>query len=289
MYETLSDGDALYAFYNLPSGRYEFSPDLPEGTTLSWYIGSDDPLTPFELNAGGCQQRDIEVFPSGSIQGRVLDSSSKPLPHAFVYIVPAGQKVLPKERQLYWASQGKDSFFKFVHIPPGNYLILVNPDDEKNPKFPYRRTFYPGVRDRQLATTIAIRGGEQIKGADIPLLPEFAPRHLTVRVTWSDGRLIRDLVFIEAKGTENPSAMAHPEQVDQKASVVDLMILPNEPYRIEAKLICRYEDDRSIGPGATLRSNAVYLGPKEDRTELSLAIPAKACPEISGKTLLTEQ
>lgn len=289
VYETRADSEGLYAFYSLPPGRYEFAPDLPPGTTLSWYIGSDRPLVPFELNAGGCQERNIDIFASGSIQGRILDSSNKLLPHAFVYIVPADEKVLPKERQLYWESQGKEGFFKFVHIPPGQYLILVNPEDSRNPEFPYRRTFYPGVHDRPSAAIITLRGGEQIKDADIRLEQQFALRHLTVRVTWADGRLIRDFVFVAAKGTVNPAAMSHTIQPDMKASVVDLSILSNEPYEVEGKLTCRYANERSIGPGATLKSNKVYLGPEDYRTELFLTIHATACPEIHGKTLLTDQ
>jgi hypothetical protein len=289
VYETLADSEGLYAFYNLPSGRYEFAPELPAGTTLSWYIGSDRPLGPFEVNAGACHESNIEVFASGSIQGRILDSQNKLLPHAFVYIVPADRKVLPEERQLYWESQGKEDFFKFVHIPPGQYLILVNPDDSRNPEFPYRRTFYPGVHDRASAAIITLRGGEQIKDADIRLEQQFAARHVTVRVTWADGRLIRDFVFVEAKGTVNPAAMSDTSQPDMKASVVDLNVLPNEPYAVEGELTCRYADERSMGPGATLKSNKVYLGPGDDRTELFLTIPATACPEIHGKTLLTDQ
>ena len=167
-YQTHANAEGLYAFYDLPGGRYEFAPELPQGTTLSWYIGSDSPPGPFELKGSGCQERDIEVFASGSIQGRVLDSSKRALPHAFVYIIPAALKVLPQERrQLYWESQGKEGFFRFVHIPPGEYLVLVNPDDSQTADFPYRRTFHPGVHDRSAATVITVRAGEQIKDADI--------------------------------------------------------------------------------------------------------------------------
>jgi hypothetical protein len=289
LYETKADAEGLYAFYNLPSGPYEFAPDLPPNTTLSWFIGSDRPQVPFELNAGGCQERNIDVFASGSIQGRILDASNKPLSDSLAYIVPADEKVLPKQRQLYWESQRKEGFFKFVHIPPGQYLILVNPDDSQNPRFPYRRTFYPGVHDRASAAIITLRGGEQIKDADIRLVQQFAPRHLTVRVTWADGRLIKDFVYVVANGTVNPAAMSDTSQPDLKASVVDLSILPNERYEVEGELTCRYGDERSFGPGATLKSNKVYLEPGDDRTELSLTIPGTGCPEIPGKTLLTDQ
>jgi hypothetical protein len=287
VYETRADTDGLYAFYNLPSGQYEFAPDLQPGTTLSWYIGSDQPLGPLELHAGSCQESDIEVFASGSIQGRILDSSNKLLSHAFVYIVPADEKVLPEERKLYWESQGKEGFFKFVHIPPGQYLILVNPEDSRNPRFPYRRTFYPSVHDRASATIINLHGGEQIKNADIHLEPRFATRHVTVRVTWADGRLIKGFVYVTAKGTVHPDIMADASQQDM--SVADLSLLAYERYEVEAKLTCRYSDERSSGPGATFKSNRVYLEPGGDGAELLLTMPTTACPEIPGKTLETDQ
>jgi hypothetical protein len=289
VYEARADVAGLFEFYNLPPEKYEFAPELPPGTTLSWFIGSDGPQVPFELSAGACLERDIEIFASGSIQGRVLDSSNKPLLQRLAYIVPADEKVLPKEHQLYWEGQDTEGFFKFVHIPPGEYLIVVNPDDSQNPDFPYQRTFYPGVHDRASAKIITVREGEQIKSADIRLQEQFTPRHLTVRVVWSDGRLIRDFVYVQAKGTDNAGAMSDANQPDLKASILDLSVLPNEPYEVEAELTCRYADERSEGPGARLQSNKIYLEPKDQRTEVILTMPTTACPEISGKTLVTDQ
>jgi len=289
VYETRADSQGFYAFYGLPSGKYEFVPDLPPATMLSWFIGSDKPRAPFELRAGACQLGNVEVFASGSIQGRILDASGKPLGSAFAYIVPASESVLPKKSGLYWEYQGRVDFFKFVHIPPGEYLIVVNPDDSLDPEFPYQRTFYPGVHDRASASIITIRGGEQIKDADIRIKQQFTPRHLAARVTWADGRLIRDFVFVTAKGTVRPDALSHTSQPDLKASVINLSVLPSEPYEVEAELTCRYADERSMGPGAKLKSNKVYLPPSDDRKEILLTIPATSCPAVSGKKLLTDQ
>jgi len=138
------------------------------------------------------------------------------------------------------------------------------------------RTFYPGVHDRTSAAIISLREGEQIRDANIRLKQAFIPRHLTVRVTWADGRLIRNIVFVKARGTVNRSAMSETSQPDLEAGIVELSILPNEPYEVEAELICRYADDRSSAPGATLKSNKDYIGPTDNRTKLSLTIPG--CP-----------
>jgi hypothetical protein len=78
-------------------------------------------------------------------------------------------KVLPDKRQLYWSSQGQKGLFKFLHVPPGKFLILVNRDDMRDPLFPYPRTFYPGVRGRASAGTITVQAGEQVKGVVIRL------------------------------------------------------------------------------------------------------------------------
>jgi hypothetical protein len=285
VYETLSNAEGYYEFYDLPSGQYQFAPELPPGTTLAGSIGSDEPLLPFGLEAGACKESNIEVFASGSVQGRVLDSSNMLAP-AFVYIVPVDEKVLPQERQLHWASQGKKGFFQFIHIPPGRYSLVLNPDDTQNPEFPYRRTFYPGVHERVSAGIINIRAGEQIKGADIRLGQRFAPRHLTVRVTWADGQLIQGPVLVEAEGTDNPAAQAQTSQPDPKASVIELSIVANESYTIKAKLVCQYEDAVSEGPGKTLEANPAYIGASDNRTEVALIIPVTGCPKVAGKTLV---
>jgi len=162
----------------------------------------------------------------------------------------------------------------------------VNPDDAKDPDFPYGRTFYPGVHDRASAGIISLSGGDQIRDRDIHLEEQFAPRHVTVRVTWEDGQLIKDFVFVEARGNVNTAAMAQKKQPDLKKSVVDLSVLPNESYEVDASLTCRYWDDRSIGPGAKLNSNQVHLKPGDGQTELLLIIPATSCPELPGKKSL---
>jgi hypothetical protein len=279
VYETWSDAEGLYEIYNVPPGKYEFDPELPFGTTLSWFIESDKPLAPFYLERS-CEDRDIEVFAGGSIQGRVLDSFNNALPHALVYIVPVDTKVLPKARQGYWVGQYEEGSFKFVHIPPGNYIILVNPDDSRDPDFPYGRTFYPGAHDRTSARVISVSAGEQIKDADIHVQEQFAARRLTVSVVWENGQLIRDYVSVEAKGTVNTMA-------ETDRSTVHLNLLPNEDYEVEARLFCQYLDDQSVGPGATLHSNKARLKARDGQFELLLTIPSTSCPELPGKKSLT--
>jgi hypothetical protein len=68
-------------------------------------------------------------------------------------------------------------------------------------------------------------------------------------------------------------------QPDTKASVLDL---------VEAELICRYADERGLGPGAKMQSDEVYLDRGENRPQPFPTIPATDCPWIEGKTPITD-
>jgi len=175
VYETRADADGIYEFYDLPSGHYEFDPALPPDTTASWYLQRE--LTPdqLELKAGICHQHDISLFTGGSISGRLLDQAGKPIPHTTVYIVSAGANVLPKASQVYWVSEAKNGMFKFDHVPTGKYWLIVNPEDSLSAGFPYHRTFYPGTTDQNLAGTIELNGGDEIRNADIRLQRKSEP------------------------------------------------------------------------------------------------------------------
>ena len=87
----------------------------------------------------------------------------------------------------------------------------------------------------------------------------------------------------------NPSFTSDANQPDLNASILELAVLPNEPYEVEAELTCRYADKRSEGPGARLKSNKASLQPGDQQTELVLTMPSSACPVISGKSLVTDQ
>lgn len=289
-YETRSDSSGVYAFYDLPSGKYQMDADLPSGMTRSWNSDHDGAPLSLELNSGRCKQEGIEVYPGGSIQGRVLDSSDKPLHDVPVYIVPARQQLSPQENGLVSEFQGKEGFFKFIHLPPGEYLILVNPADRQDPAFPFPLTFAPAVRDRESAGIITVRAGEHVADADIHVTRLFEPRPLTVRVAWADGRLIRGFVFVEGKQMDHPEALATTEQPDLGKSIIHMLLVPGKRYEIEATLICRYSYGQILSaPGATLHTDQIDFEPSDDRTEISLTMPGNACPALPGKTLLSDQ
>ncbi|BDC51119.1 hypothetical protein F183_A34350 [Bryobacterales bacterium F-183] len=278
-FETRSDGEGIYEFYDLPGGNVEFDPDLPPGTQLSWFIGSDRPLSPRPIVAGRCTERNIEVFPRGSIEGRVLDSTGNVIPEAFVYILPVGQTMPKDRRKLLWESQTRQDYFRFVHLPPGEYVVFVNPEQARNPKFPYRRTFYPNVMEMSLAKRIRVGLGEHVKGIDMRLVEAFATRSITVRVTWADGRPLEGFVMVRAKSEGDPSA----EGVVERGKAI---LHRDEPYGLTAEYVCQYRDSNGFGPGATVRSSVVRSSPQDGKAEYVLVLNANGCPQVEGKVLM---
>jgi hypothetical protein len=71
---------------------------------------------------------------------------------------------------------------------------------------------------------------------------------------------------------------------------VELTLLPNEPYEVAAELTCRHAGGQVLSePGAKLRSDKVHVSPRDEKKELLLTIPTASCPNLLGKTLLTDQ
>ncbi len=129
-------------------------------------------------------------------------STNTPLQEASVYIVPADRKMLPETSDLYRESQGKEGHFQFVHIPPGEYLIVVNPGCPG-----------PGIReDRDRSQW---RTGERCGYS----------RRAEV------GTPIVDHLSIEAKGTVHADALADVQQPDSKAAVIQLARTARGPAR----------------------------------------------------------
>lgn len=173
-YRARSDDAGVYAFYGLPPGDYQMDADLPHGVTWSWDSDDVGESKSFELHAA-CQQQWIQSYPSGSIEGRVLDPSDEPVRDGPVFIIPAGQQFSPGQTNLVFAFQGKDGSFKLIHLPPGEYVILVNPADLQGLGFPYPRTFAPGKHDRESAAIVTVHAGEHVTNADIHVGREFKP------------------------------------------------------------------------------------------------------------------
>jgi hypothetical protein len=168
--ETRSDSEGVYTFDNLPAGEYRVQAEVPSAGRLSWFLGNGGSMdTPYTIDAGWCHIRNLDVFSSGSIEGRVIGPDGQPLLQGLVSILPDGDEMPESERDLYSVSLNHTGSYKFVHLPAGRYLIVINPANVRDSSTPYSRTFYPGASHRAGARVVALAEGEAVKGIDVRL------------------------------------------------------------------------------------------------------------------------
>ena len=203
-FETGTDQNGVYSFYDVHGGEYSFTAKLParmELTQKTLHGG----LPPFKIPDGACYEYDVDALPTGHIHGSVLGPGKKPLSLASVELYRAGS-YSEKEPGL-WSFQDSRGFFDFDHIGPGDYVLVYNRMNRLDPNSPYPRTFFPGVTDANDAQPITLKDGQQLAKVNLQVSGGLETRTLRVRLDFAGGRLPGS-VAVAAKAAEgdNPAA-----------------------------------------------------------------------------------
>jgi hypothetical protein len=226
-----TDNSGVFAFYDVPEGKYKFEADLPANLVLAQAILSD-PLPPIELPGRACFEHDLEALPTGRIRGRVLGPDGQPLDGVGVDLFRADRY---KEGELgWWEYQDNDKrmFFEFDHVSPGDYILVFNDRNRLDPYAPYPRTFYPSSVDILRAERLHVTEGERLANADIHVTGGKPTRELTVRVTGDQYQQAHSSV--SAKGTVGDP----PLTTKVSFGVYKLPLLREADYDIYASYFC---------------------------------------------------
>ncbi|HXA76677.1 MAG TPA: hypothetical protein VNV41_06045 [Candidatus Acidoferrales bacterium] len=203
-FETSSDSDGVYSFYDVHAGEYSFTALLPvrmELTRKSLTGG----LPPFKIPNGACYEYDVDALPTGHIRGSVLGRGGKPLPLASVELYRAG--TYDDSRPGLWGFQGAQGVFDLDHVGPGDYVLVFNRANRMDPNAPFLRAFYPGVADLNDARPIKLKDGQQLLNVNMQVGGGYPTRLLRVQVKWHGVRPPGSVtVMAKADSGENPSA-----------------------------------------------------------------------------------
>ena len=124
---TKTADDGSFAVYDLPPDTYKITADLPADVEIAQTILSDPP-PPLQLTNDSCVERDIEVLPTGKIQGRLLGSDGKPLWNAPVELFSVER--YEEDKPGWWEFvDDKKKYFEFDHVAPGDYILVFNKDE----------------------------------------------------------------------------------------------------------------------------------------------------------------
>jgi hypothetical protein len=203
-FQTTTDADGVYSFYDVHAGEYAFTANLPARMELTQktLVGG---LPPFKIPNGACYEFNVNALPTGHIQGTVYGPNGKPLKIASLELYRAGS--YEDARPGLWSFQGAKGIFDFDHVGAGEYVIVYNRRNLENPNSPFPRAFYPGVADPGEEETITLKDGQELLKVNLKLAEGYPTRKLRVHLKW-DGPRPPGTVTIQARADrgDNPAA-----------------------------------------------------------------------------------
>jgi len=279
-FATSTDANGIYTFYDVHAGQYQFTANLPVRMELTQKT-LNGPLPTFKIPNGACYEYNVDALPTGRIHGSVRGPDGKPLPNASVELYRAG--AYDDSRPGLWGFQGPKGDFEFDHVGPGEYVLVFNRMNRKDPNSPFPRAFYPGAPDLSSARPIMLKDGQQLLKADIRLKEDdgYPIRQIRVKLKWKNGRPPGE-VYVTARAAdgENPAA----RKVDE--AVYEFTLLESAKYTISAwedldpsrRNVHHGNDDACEDP-SRMDSAAVTVDASDaDAKEITLTLAAPECP-----------
>jgi hypothetical protein len=179
----VTNGAGQFTIQNVPVGNQTVRLQLEGyfGTPLN---GNYLPMVTQQVDVAKDQTASLKVslLPGGTIVGRVLDTTGKPLSNSLVQILRAGYD---EDRPVLQPQDLKESDdrgeFRFYRLPPGEYYMAAGPKitaallgglpaaGASNSQEVATTTFYPNATDPSAATKINLRSGDDLSGINIQL------------------------------------------------------------------------------------------------------------------------
>jgi hypothetical protein len=274
-FETSSNDDGVYTFYDVHAGEYNFSARLPVRMELT-HRSQTGGLAQFRIPNGACYEFDVNALPTGHIRGSVLGPDGKPLPIASVELYRAG--TYEDSRPGLWGFQGAQGVFDLDHVGAGEYILVFNRANRADPNSPYPRSFYPGVSDSGDAQTIKLKDGQQLLKVNMTVKNRYPTHLLRVQVKWQGARPPGSVtVMAKADDGQNPSA----EKLGD--SVYQFTLLESTNYTLSAweDLTPRRAAGRGkadCAPPARIDAEPVAVaGADTDTKDVTLTLVSSAC------------
>jgi hypothetical protein len=210
--EVTTDAGGKYEVTGLPEGSYTVHVAAPEHAA-----GGEDKTV--DVDALRCSETNFWLTWAGEIAGRVTDEKDAPPPRVSLRLAPASPdaKEFSASDNSISASTDDQGYYKFTNVPPGRYVIVINPDGVPgvfDP--PYPRTFYPGVEDREQAGVVTLGDGEKLAGCDLRLTRRLVEREITGVVLGLDGRPAKNASALLVSSDQNWRQVGYPATVDEQ-------------------------------------------------------------------------
>lgn len=178
-----TDQSGVFEEDSLPQGDYTLELLVPDDQVVGFFESERSPVK-LRIEPGSVLEHNFEVFWNGGIEGRVEDSSGKPA-HLWVMLASADGTRLPGYVK-FFLQTNPDGSYAIGKIPPGRYVVLVNPDGAYD-DWPYDIQYYPAALTIANAQVFDLSKGQRVTGVDFKVRA-LSQRTVQVRVRWTDGK-----------------------------------------------------------------------------------------------------
>ncbi|HEX3525695.1 MAG TPA: carboxypeptidase regulatory-like domain-containing protein [Thermoanaerobaculia bacterium] len=176
---TVTDSNGGFSFAGRFEGDFTVRAAAPEGLPA---------IAPRQVTvpAGRCSGVELESSGLASLAGRVVGREGRPVSGVQITLLPL-RDAEPRDGEEIRTSD--DGRYLFDHVPPGSYVLAVNPKGTADAlKPPYPKTFFPRAGSSKEAERIVLRPEEARELPDFAIPPPAAARTITGVVRWPDGR-----------------------------------------------------------------------------------------------------
>jgi hypothetical protein len=182
---TNTDGNGNFEIKDLPAGRYTVS--VMKGGFAQAQFGQRRPGdmgTPIELADGQTAEKvNFVLTRGGVISGTVVDDGGEPMAGAQVaamlfQFMQGSRRLVPARSDGSTDRTDDKGNFRLFGLPPGDYFISATNRTNNfmaagmtsTEQDGFAPTYYPGTPNVTEATRITVKGGQEINGANIPMI-----------------------------------------------------------------------------------------------------------------------
>lgn len=310
-YTATANKDGVYEIYDLPPGKYILEPDVPRGLKLDRIRSGGSPPPqisdlprladkpkdgtqeqpkpsgiPLVLKAGKHAYFDFGYAIDNVIRGTVFDTQGKPIDGVCLDVIPDKGKA---SRQFFKNDCTKGGgLFAIDNIPAGSYLLVINKRGKISSREPFPTFYYPGVFEREKATSITIGEGDVVGNLSVHV--PAMEKTITVEgvLLYSDDRpVVNEWVTFVADNVDERIDGRGGARTDASGKF-SFTILKNFRGKLSAGLYVytgQFENcpkverliKESGSTGITVKTNAIELDAEQDVFGLELRYPIPAC------------
>jgi hypothetical protein len=210
-YELITNQNGVYEIYDLPPGKYQVDPEIPNGWRIDYSFGSatapqsdegGENRAKYEvlIEAGGHAYLDFRYGANNTVRGRVLNSVGLAMDDVCVMLLPSQGNAA--RRFIKIGCTDDEGGFEITGVPSGSYLIVANEDGQISSNEPFRTVYYPNTFEREKAAAVNVGVGHTLEGIDITVPKTEPVTTIDGVVLFADGKpVVGEWVFFKPDET----------------------------------------------------------------------------------------